>query len=118
MTSPAPGGDAPFRTTRVGEVDATEVGPGIVVHRLYRSGPAPDARRALLVRFAPGSRWPGDDVHAPGPEDVYVASGTFHGLAGAGTVHEAGAFVHCAAGTHHSPSTPTGGDLFVYYPEG
>ncbi len=51
----------------------------------------------MLVRFGPGARWPGDDVHEPGPEDT---------------------FLHCAAGTRHSPSTPTGGDLFVYYPEG
>ena len=35
----------------------------IVVHRLYRSGPERTARRALLVRFPAGSRWPGVDVH-------------------------------------------------------
>ena len=109
---------APFLESHVDTAERAQVGAGIVVHRLHRSGPEPDARRALLVRFAPGARWPGDDVHEPGPEDVYIVSGTFHGLAGAGSVHGPGTFLHCAAGTRHSPFTPTGGDLFVYYPAG
>jgi len=100
------------------DAERSEVGNGIVVHRLYRSGPEPTARRALLVRFPPGSQWPGDDVHEPGPEDVYVASGTFHGLTGSGSTHGQGTFLHFERGTSHSPSTETGGDLFVYYPEG
>ena len=33
-----------------------------MVHRLYRSGPEADARRALLVAFPPGAHWPGVDV--------------------------------------------------------
>lgn len=44
--------------------------------------------------------------------------GTFYGLAGTRTVHTAGDFVHCDAGTRHSPWTATGGELFVYYPAG
>lgn len=102
----------------VSEAERNDVGNGIVVHRLYRSGPYSSARRALLVRFPAGSQWPGDDVHEPGPEDVYVVSGTFHGLAGEGSVHGPGTFLHFDAGTSHSPWTPTGGELFVYYPEG
>jgi quercetin dioxygenase-like cupin family protein len=108
----------PFVEARVGDVERSEVGDGIVVHRLYRSGPEPDARRALLVVFPPATRWPGADVHEPGPEEVYVVRGTFEGLSGDGSVHGPGSFVHCAAGTRHSPSTATGGELFVYYPEG
>lgn len=100
------------------EVEPVEVGDGIVLRRLFRAGPEPTAERALLVSFPPGSQWPGDDVHEPGPEAVYVVRGTFHGLAGPGSVHGPGTFLHCAAGTHHSPSTATGGDLFVYYPRG
>lgn len=107
-----------FIETRVGEVERADVGNGIVVHRLYRSGPEPDARRAGLVSFPPGAQWPGVDVHEPGPEDVYVVSGTFRGLSGDGSVHGPGSFVHCAAGTRHAPSTETGGELFVYYPMG
>lgn len=108
----------PFVEAHVGNVEQHEVGNGIVVHRLYRSGPESEARRALLVTFPPGSQWPGDDVHSPGPEEVYVVKGTFHGLAGDGSVHDPGTFLHCEAGTSHSPFTPTGGELFVYYPEG
>ena len=107
-----------FTEARAGDVEAVDVGAGIVVHRLYRSGPEADARRALLVTFPPGSAWPGDDVHLPGPEDVYVVAGTFHGLAGPRSAHRTGDFVHCDAGTRHSPWTETGGELFVYYPAG
>lgn len=107
-----------FIEARVGAVERSEVGNGIVVHRLYRSGPRSDARRAVVVTFPPGAQWPGVDVHRPGPEEVYVVRGTFHGLSGDGSVHGPGTFLHCAAGTSHSPSTPTGGELFVYYPEG
>ena len=107
-----------FEQRSIDVAERAAVGDGIVVHRLYRSGPEPTARRALLVRFAPGAQWPGVDVHEPGPEDLYVVSGTFHGLTGPGSVHGPGTFLHLAAGTTHAPSTPTGGDLFVYYPEG
>ena len=107
-----------FDEARVGEVEAAAVGNGILVHRLYRSSAAAGARRALFVSFPPGSHWPGDDVHVPGPEEVFVVNGTFRGLTGAGSIHGAGSFVHCDAGTRHSPSTETGGELFVYYPAG
>jgi quercetin dioxygenase-like cupin family protein len=107
-----------FVEARVGDVERSEVGNGIVVHRLYRSGPEADARRALLVAFPPGAQWPGEDVHDPGPEDVYVVRGTFRGLTGDSSVHGPGTFLHLAAGTRHSPSTATGGELFVHYPEG
>ena len=46
------------------DAERAEVGNGIVVHRLYRSGPERTARRALLVRFPAGSRWPGVDKGA------------------------------------------------------
>jgi hypothetical protein len=107
-----------FLEAHVGQAETSDVGNGIVVHRLYRSGPEPYARRALLVSFPPDSQWPGIDVHEPGPEDVYVVRGTFLGLTGEGSVHGPGTFLHLAAGTSHSPSTDTGGELFVYYPEG
>jgi len=100
------------------DVEPVEIGDGIVVRRLFRAGPEPTAHRAVLVSFPAGSQWPGDDVHEPGPEGVYIVRGTFHGLAGPGSVHGAGTYLHCAAGTRHSPSTETGGELFVYYPEG
>jgi quercetin dioxygenase-like cupin family protein len=107
-----------FVTVRPDAVEPIDVGNGIVVRALFRAGPEPTAHRAAVVSFPAGSQWPGDDVHEPGPEGVYVLRGTFHGLAGAGSVHEAGTYLHCAAGTRHSPFTETGGELFVYYPNG
>jgi hypothetical protein len=40
------------------------------------------------------------------------------GETGEGSVHGPGTFLHLAAGTSHTPSTDTDGELFVYYPEG
>ena len=57
-----------FVEARVGRVERNEVGSGIVVHRLHRSGPQPDARFSLLV-----PPWcNGQDVHLaiPGPQDL------------------------------------------------
>jgi ChrR Cupin-like domain len=107
-----------FSEAQAGQVPAEEVAPGVVLRRLWRSGPERTARRALAVDFSAGSAWPGIDVHEPGAEEVYIVSGTFTGLTGPASVHEAGTFIHCAAGTSHSPGSPTGGRLFVYYPEG
>jgi hypothetical protein len=107
-----------FLEARVGAVERSDIGNGIAVHHLYRSGPEADARRALLVRFPSGSTWPGIDVHDPGPEDVYVVSGVFLGLTGDGSIHGPGTFLHFDAYSSHAPSTETGGDLFVYYPAG
>lgn len=105
-------------TIHVDAIEPDIVGDGIAVHRLYRSGPEPNASRALLVRFPPGAHWPGIDVHEPGPEDLYVVSGVFSGLTGEGSVHGPGSFIHLDKGTGHSPSSTTGGELFVYYPHG
>lgn len=107
-----------FTDSTIERAEQRTIADGVVVHELYRSGDTPTARRALAVRFAPGARWPGDDVHEPGPEDVFVLDGEFLGLTGPGSHHAAGAFVHCDRGTSHSPSTATGGMLLVYYPEG
>jgi hypothetical protein len=98
--------------------DSAEVTPGVVPRRLWRSGTERTARRALTVDFEPGTAWPGMAEHELGPEEVFVVSGTFTGLTGPGSRHDAGTFIHCDAGTSHSPSTATGGRLFVYYPEG
>jgi hypothetical protein len=39
-------------------------------------------------------------------------------LTGEGSSHGAHTFLHFEQGTSHSPSSPTGGRLFVFYPEG
>lgn len=107
-----------FLESHVDAVDPVEVGNGIVVRCLYHAEVGGTDRRAFVTSFPPGSRWPGADVHEPGPEAVFVVSGTFHGLAGDGSMHGPGSFIHCAAGSSHTPWTETGGDLFVYYPDG
>lgn len=107
-----------FTEMHTDSAEGAEVTPGVVLRRLWRSGPERTARRALTVDFEPGTAWPGVDEHQPGPEEVFVVSGTFTGLTGPGSRHDAGTFIHCDAGTSHSPSTTTGGRLFVYYPEG
>jgi quercetin dioxygenase-like cupin family protein len=94
------------------------VGPGVSVRRLWRAGPGEDASRALIVDFEAGAQWPGVDVHEPGPEEVYIVEGTFLGLTGEGSIHGVHTFLHFERGTSHSPSSPTGGRLFVFYPEG
>lgn len=83
---------------------------------LYR--PDDRAAAAILVAFEPGAGWPGEDVHTHGPEEVYVVEGEFNGLAGKGSRHHAGDFIHCDTGTSHAPSTATGGTLLVFYPAG
>ncbi len=107
-----------FIVATVSDTPAHPIGPGVTVRRLYRSDPSATARRAVVLEFEPGSRLPYVDIHAPGPEEVFVLSGTFHGLTGEGTEHHAGDFIHCDAGTEHVPSTVTGGALFIYLPEG
>jgi quercetin dioxygenase-like cupin family protein len=86
-------------------------GPGVHVRELWADG----VKRALEVEFDPGAQWPGLDYHVPGPEEMYVLSGTFDDN---GTQLTAGTFVHYPAGTSHSPKSAEGGRLFVFYPEG
>jgi hypothetical protein len=107
-----------FAEARAEIAEPHEIGPGVTFRSLWRSGPESSARQALVIDFEPHAAWPGVDVHEPGPEDLYIVSGTFIGLTGSRSVHEAGTFVHCEAGTSHSPTSPTGGLLFVYFPEG
>jgi len=86
-------------------------GNGIRVREVWREG----VRRALEVDFPPGAQWPGLDHHVPGPEEMYVLSGTFDDN---GTILHTGTFVHYPAGTSHSPISAEGGRLFVFYAEG
>ena len=70
-------------------------------------GPAAD--------IAPGGRWPELDVHSPGPEEVFVARGTFND---GERDHPEGSFIHCPAGSSHWPQSQTGCRLFVLSPHG
>lgn len=91
--------------------DERSPGNGVRVRELWSEG----VRRALEVEFPAGAQWPGLDYHVPGPEEMYVLSGTFDDN---GTILPTGTFVHYPAGSSHSPKSPDGGRLFVFYPEG
>lgn len=75
----------------------------------------PDGRKALIFEIAPGAVYPELDVHTPGPEEVFVVSGTFGD--GANT-YPAGTFIHYPAGSSHVPQSQEGCVLFVFFPEG
>lgn len=74
-----------------------------------------DGATAHVLEMAPGSRWEGSDVHEPGPEEVFVVSGTFDDGV---REYPVGSFIHAPAGSWHVPQTVTGCTLFVFYPEG
>ena len=94
------------------DVTPSQVGQGITLHQLWDHE---DGAKALVVDIAPGASWPELDVHAPGPEEVYVARGTFND--GVRDYPE-GSFIHCPAGSSHWPQSVTGCRLFVFYPQG
>ena len=71
--------------------------------------------KAQVVELDPGACWEGLDVHEPGPEEVYVVSGTFNdGVRD----YPAGSFIHNPAGSSHVPQSTRGCTIFVFYPEG
>ncbi len=101
-----------YTWSSVEDSPAREVFPGIRVHRLWSgSGGA----RAQVLEMDAGSCWEGLDVHEPGPEEVFVISGTFND---GHRDYRAGSFIHAPAGSSHVPQTATGCTLFVFYPEG
>lgn len=94
------------------DTPARELFPGIRLRSLW-SGE--NGATAHVLEMDPNSCWEGIDVHQPGPEEVFVVSGTFNdGVRD----YPAGSFIHAAAGTSHVPQTKTGCTLFVFYPEG
>ncbi|GAA1942721.1 cupin domain-containing protein [Kitasatospora viridis] len=101
-----------YTAVRADRTPTRELFPGIQLRDLWRG---PTGAHAHLLEMAPGSGWPRRDVHEPGPEEVYVVSGTFNDGA---VDHPAGTFLHAPAGSWHLPSTSTGCTLFVFYPQG
>lgn len=100
------------RRHRPGPLGVRELFPGIRLRPLWKGA---NGATANVVEFDAGSRWEGKDVHATGPEEVYVVSGVFDdGF----TDYPAGTFIHCPAQSWHIPQSRTGCVLFVFYPEG
>ena len=86
-------------------------GGTVRVRTLWSGGGA----KAQVVELDAGACWEGLDVHEPGPEEVYVVSGTFNdGVRD----YPAGSFIHNPAGSSHVPQSSTGCTIFVFYPEG
>ena len=89
-----------------------ELFAGVYIRRLWKGE---KGAKALVLEIAPGGCWQGLDVHEPGPEEVYVVSGTFNdGIRD----YPAGTFIHNPAGSSHVPQSTSGCVLFVFYPEG
>ncbi|KJS53240.1 cupin domain-containing protein [Streptomyces rubellomurinus] len=101
-----------YTSAFVDDVPARQLFPGIRLRTLWQGA---NGASANVVRLEAGATWEGRDVHAPGPEEVYVVDGTFNDGA---RDYPAGTFLHAPAGSWHVPSTSTGCTLFVFYPEG
>jgi anti-sigma factor ChrR (cupin superfamily) len=94
------------------DIQPTEISPGIRKRALWQGS---NGARAQILEIDAGARFPRLDVHAPGPEEVYVISGVFND-----GVHDypAGSFIHNPAGSAHVPQSTDGCVLFVFFPEG
>ena len=96
----------------VEESPAAERAPGFRIRELWQGK---NGAKAQFVEIAPGARYPGLELHEPGPEEVFVVSGVFHD----GTrAYPAGSFIHNPAGSSHEPQSEEGCTLFLFYPEG
>jgi anti-sigma factor ChrR (cupin superfamily) len=101
-----------YTSVSLREAPVRELFPGIRLRPLWKGS---TAAHADVLEMAPGTTWPGRDVHEPGPEEVYVLAGTFNDGA---RDYPAGTFLHAPAGSWHVPSTASGCTLFLFYPEG
>ncbi|TQF04438.1 anti-sigma factor [Kitasatospora acidiphila] len=101
-----------FTWSHVQDAPIRELFPGIRLRPLWRGD---DGATAHVLEMDPNTCWQGTDVHEPGPEEVFVLSGTFND---GHRDYPAGTFIHCPAGSSHVPQTTTGCTLFVLYPEG
>ncbi|WP_051162675.1 cupin domain-containing protein [Nocardia brevicatena] len=110
---PENGPDMPGYTwSTVADAPVRELFPGIHLRSLWSGSRGASAH---VLEMAAGSRREGVDVHSPGPEEVFVVSGTFNdGVRD----YPTGSFIHAPAGSWHVPQTATGCVLFVFYPEG
>lgn len=94
------------------DIPAKEIFPGIRQRALWRGS---NGDKAQILEIDAGAIFTTLDVHAPGPEEVFVVSGVFND-----GVHDypAGTFVHNPAGSSHIPQSKQGCVIFVFFPEG
>jgi hypothetical protein len=101
-----------FEWAHVQAAPVKELFPGIRLRPLWA---VQGGASAQVLEMDANTSWEGLDVHQPGPEEVFVVSGTFNdGIRD----YPAGSFIHCPAGSSHVPQTKTGCTLFVFYPQG
>jgi anti-sigma factor ChrR (cupin superfamily) len=94
------------------DVPAIEIFPGVRKRVLWEDT---TGAKALILEIDAGASFTELDVHHPGPEEVFVVSGTFNdGVQD----HPAGSFLHHPTGTAHVPQSKDGCVLFVFFPEG
>jgi hypothetical protein len=113
---PAGGNNAAAMTKIVfvnqAEVAAREIYPGVRKRLLWQGA---NGAKAQILEIDAGAGFLKLDVHHPGPEEIYVISGTFNDGA---RDYPAGCFVHNPAGSSHLPQSREGCVLFVFFPEG
>ena len=94
------------------EIRAKEIGPGIRKRDLWQGA---DGAKAQIVEIDAGAVFPSIDLHAGGPEEIFVISGVF----GDGAEdYPAGSFIHNPAGSSHIPQSKEGCVIFVFSPQG
>ncbi|MBF4999209.1 cupin domain-containing protein [Nocardia sp. BSTN01] len=101
-----------YTWTDLADAPSRELFPGIRLRHLWKGD---NGAHAHVLEMDPGTSWPRRDVHEPGPEEVYVLTGTFNDGA---RDYSAGTFLHAPAGSWHVPGSETGCTLFLFYPEG
>ncbi|MBF6171819.1 cupin domain-containing protein [Nocardia blacklockiae] len=101
-----------YEWNSVTNVPVRELFPGVRLRSLWSGD---NGASAHVLEMDPGATWEGIDVHQPGPEEVYVVSGTFNdGFRD----YPAGSFIHAPAGSAHVPQSASGCTLFLFYPAG
>jgi anti-sigma factor ChrR (cupin superfamily) len=94
------------------DIAAREIYPGVRKRTLWHGA---NGAKAQILEIDAGATFLKLDVHHPGPEEIYVVSGTFNDGA---RDYPAGSFVHNPAGSSHLPQSRDGCVLFVFFPEG
>jgi len=94
------------------EIAGVEIFPSVRKYPLWRGE---SGAQALVLEIAPGAKFTDLDVHAPGPEEVYVVTGVFND---GERDYAAGSFIHNPVDTSHVPQSRDGCTLFVFFPEG
>ncbi|WP_407833463.1 cupin domain-containing protein [Vibrio rotiferianus] len=94
------------------DVIREEVAPGIYQRPLWEGD---KGKRASILEFEPGAKYPGIDIHLSGPEQIFVVSGVFND---GKKDHKEGSFINNPVGSSHIPQSKLGCIILIIYPEG